>query len=83
MASARIGSAVGLAWAAAIGAAPRMISPSAPRAATVRMLAVASAPRSEAGRTRSRQPAAGITGSAVTAAVAGSGVGAGLEVRAR
>jgi hypothetical protein len=41
MASARIGSAFGLAWAAAIGAAPRMISPTAPTEATVRKLAAA------------------------------------------
>ena len=62
MASARIGSAFGLAWAAAIGAAPRMISPTAPAAATDPMLAVATDRRTEAGRIRSRQPAAGRPG---------------------
>ena len=57
IASARIGSAIGLAWAAAIGAAPRMISPSAPAAATDRMLAVATDRRTRrpAG-SASRQP---------------------------
>ena len=42
MAWARMVSATGLAWAAAIGAAPRMISPIAPTPATEPMLADAS-----------------------------------------
>ena len=71
MASARIGSAFGLAWAAAIGAAPRMISPSAPAAATDRMLAVATDWRTD-GRPDPLppalpQPAARVTGSAAGA----------------
>ena len=72
MASARIGSAFGLAWAAAIGAAPRMISPSAPATATDRMLAVATDRRTEAGWIRSRQPAAAGSALAGSAAVAGA-----------
>src|SRR5690349_25028593 len=76
MDSARIGSAFRLAWAAAIGAAPRMISPSAPTEATVPRLAVATLRRREAGRTRSRHPAAGaVAGVAVAGSVAGAVAG--------
>jgi hypothetical protein len=76
MASARIGSAFGLAWAAAIGAAPRMISPTAAIEAKVRKLAAATERRTEVGRTRSRQLADAV-------ALAGSVAVAGAGVRAR
>src|SRR5215470_11847857 len=59
MDSARIGSAFRLAWAAAIGAAPRMISPSAPTEATVPKLAAATERLMEAGRNAPRQGDAG------------------------
>src|SRR4029077_11725008 len=83
MDSARIGSAFRLAWAAAIGAAPRMISPRAPTEAIVPRLAVATLRRREAGRTRARQPAADAAGLAVAGSVAGSVTGAVAGVSAR
>src|SRR5258706_15683470 len=77
MAWARMGSATGLAWAAAMGAAPRMMRPIAQAAATERMLAAASDRGAAAARSRLAQPPAG------TAALAGSAAGAGARGRAR
>ena len=75
MACARIVSATGLACAAAIGAAPRMIRPIAPTEATDSMLAAATdwrtaagRARSSASRARSRQLASGAAAAAGSAA---------------
>src|SRR5712691_13083520 len=81
MARARMVSATGLAWAAAIGAAPSTISPIAPADATDWMLAAAADRRRAAGRTRSRQPAAETLAEAP--AVAGSAAVTGARARAR
>ena len=63
-------SATGLAWATAIGAAPRMMTPIAPTAATDLMPAEATACGAAADRSRSRQlaAAAGLLAGAETSA---------------
>src|SRR6266581_2171944 len=76
IASARMVSATGLACAAAIGAAPRMIIPTAPADATAWKLAEETDWRSDAGRIRSRQ----LTRAP---AAAGSASGTGAWVSAR
>ncbi len=80
MACARMVSATGLAWAAAIGAAPRMIRPNAPAAATDWMFAAAADRRTACGRTRSRtsralsrQPGPGAAAAAGSAAATTAG----------
>ncbi len=77
MARARMVSATGLACAAAIGAAPRMMTPTAPADATDPMLAPASDRAAAVTWSRSRQ----LAGDAAT--LAGSGSAAGARVRAR
>ena len=76
IATARMVSATGLACAAAIGAAPRMIIPTAATDATAWKLAEETDWRSDAGRTRSRQ----LTRAP---AAAGSASGTAAWVRAR
>ena len=53
-----IGSRVGFAWAAAIGAAPSTITPNAPTGVTVRDVAAAHAAAADRGRPAQPAPAA-------------------------
>src|SRR5258708_17784750 len=77
-------SATGLACAAAIGAAPRTISPIAPADATDWMLAAATDRRTASGRTRSRVSrtrSGQLTPDAAAAAGAAAAVGARARAR--